>query len=898
MKSVIAIKRDTTVKTNKLASIYSAFPITLAMLLVLSIIVGGCGKSGGKSTVSFNALEMISSSLTTTNYPGGLMIFGYNIDDRNKNFSLRVTTASVEHEIDNGRWDFMVLAWMDSTPFSGNMKCGSANGFTLDGTAIDVQLQLSEANCDSGSNIKPLKLTTCNVGGGLDSATTEAMCESERGSARSFKIGIAEAWPVLHQTTLANANNLMSACLNNQQTTSGGTDTISEINPSYYLFGTYIPVDNILDHYVPILIKSYSNDDCTGSEEYHFFPFGIPGQSHSINPTASKNNAFYPDGGNSGDLLHLYLQSGVHDAVLDGAADSGGTTFLETSIINSSDEGEFTIKDNGIDRPLHSYIQIVGVSSGTEGEATVLTTASGVMTNVKIAAGDEILWAVMAGSSDDACGAKIGSYGWGRVASTDIAANKITLEYQTPILVDYTSVSSGTTTNQALATTSHTADSIFCRIQVIRMPHLNELVVKNHISISPPVYDMSSGTGGILPLHVDFRIKIEEGASLTLDVKGKGFKGGTFTTSNSNETQQGDGYNGAAPTGTGDTSSQSSGGGAARDSTTTNCSGGGGAGYLQGDGGTSATVTVEGGFNDPYCKPLYRCMRPGGGGGGGYGDGANGGRGGGIVLFGAEVLEGDITIDVRGDSGGASSTTGSNETAGGGGGGGMALAIIDKADDNVISTPSIQINKNGGDGASVNGIDPNGGGDGYGMISTFSEISGTGQNLNITNFNFDPTATTSGSNYRLDNQLASVSDYTRDQLEVYYSMMNRGRISIPTAAADFPIDIAFVMSTSSTSTNGSDTDLGVIRITSHTIDASNSYNNQVTFAWVRKGGASSDDQSAGTVSKNATTTGNTYGRFDANDNDANYTTYNDFEYLDDGSISFPYGAIRIHEPQP
>ncbi|MBT3235263.1 MAG: hypothetical protein HN353_04875 [Bdellovibrionales bacterium] len=777
-----------------------SYQIVTILLLTIMLLVSGCGSSGGKSTVKFNAFESITSAFNSAgesilaNNPGGIMLFGRMHEDPAQNFALRITGAETSKELDSGTWDFRVIAWQGEYQLTGTPKCDLITGIDLEGQEVNIDLSISKSNCDDTIEFKPLMLITCKVPVGEVNNPGDCAATETRGSAKSFRVFIPEL-QVDHQP-----NPLHSHCITTQTTDNSGN--VSSLDPVYRMEKSpaySIPIETSHPHKIEVGIKAFESNNCSGAAEDFIFWHGLTGPRNGAKHQYDTTDTYHK----------IYMQSG-----------SGGThnnwVTISDDIIDTSN-----VAING--RPFHSYLQIVNITSGSDGEFTELAT-SGSFSEQELTGGDNIVWAVMAGTSDAACGTNIGTYGWGSVEmATSGAISKIVLDLKNPILGTFNNTTNSYLNNPAITSGGNT----FCRIQVVRLPEIDNLEVVgetdsdteiSRLSISPPEFDMASGTGGILPLKINEILKVTNGVALKLNAKGKGFKGGhEDSLGDCDSGGFGDGYQGKLSPESDVNSNNSSGGAPSADSRLS-YSGGGGAGYVDGEyipGGSSSSSGIA--LNG--CKPYNRCMLLGGGGGGGCGKDATGGNGGGVILLHANSVEGKIEIDISGGDGSAGITSSADVTSGlsggGGGGGGMALVMTDRMD-NAFTNPELNISKDGGNGEITSG-DAISGGAGYGMVSITSGGMDSNNADNLAphisvDFDYYPNGTPA-SPYRLaerDDMPSAVSGYSLNQMEAYYPMMNQTGFYIPTDAAELPIDIAFSI------TSGTNISLGVVRVTSST----------------------------------------------------------------------------------
>lgn len=327
-----------------------------------------------------------------------------------------------------------------------------------------------------------------------------------------------------------------------------------------------------------------------------------------------------------------------------------------------------------------AYKRVTHISA----DGKTLTTRNPV-TGMEIATGNEIMWVVNAEKlPSSSCGGGLiaGMRGTAKVVS--VAGSNVVLD--SPI-----GNGTGTYNLAALAENSVSSASQFCRIQILRIPHLNNIIVNANSTLNTIPYqfdDTGNGQGGIIAFRVKGSIQLGPN-NLIIDASVQGFPG---------QLGQGSGITGLGNTGS--AANNANGGGADQSGN----GGGGGAGAV-GDGGDQTGNSGGTKGIAPTCGGP--CSAVGGqprlhfGGAGGGLSGSNaGGTGGGIVFLHVKRVDSDaagseyLKLEANGAIG---------ATNAGGGGGGLVHLTVDVFDADFHGLVK------GGDGGATNGA-PGGGG--------------------------------------------------------------------------------------------------------------------------------------------------------------------------------------------
>ena len=262
--------------------------------------------------------------------------------------------------------------------------------------------------------------------------------------------------------------------------------------------------------------------------------------------------------------------------------------------------------------------------------------------------------------------------------------------------------------------------------QVIKAYRCNDFTLNSGISITTNAWDVSTYTGGIIPIYADGTVTING----TINMEGKGYQGREKTKSGNTFE---DGQNGRGI----DNSDRGAGIGGLRGAGGYgNAGGGGGGGHENagsiGNGSGLNSGNVSGGSAFGSTSGNYLTM----GGSGGQGaphdiNGAyqRGGHGGGAVFIQGTDITGSGTINVNGTSGHDNVNVRNWQGGAGGGAGGMVLFKT------ISGTASFtNVTKNGGSGLSgTNGssVAQTGYNGGDGSTGRFVNISSTSSTINI-----------------------------------------------------------------------------------------------------------------------------------------------------------------------
>lgn len=254
--------------------------------------------------------------------------------------------------------------------------------------------------------------------------------------------------------------------------------------------------------------------------------------------------------------------------------------------------------------------------------------------------------------------------------------------------------------------------------QVIKVPQYTSVTVQSGGTLTALPWNGS--TGGILVFRSDGTVTIDG----SVDMSGKGYRGGRSTSSSGREGQQGEGYlNPGSNAWDNRPANTNGGGGGSRTSQSSVSSGGGGGGAYGTAGLAGWNINNSGLFGNGGAvvgtADLSTILFGGGGGQGGNDNGYYGGSGGGAILIYANQL--NVSGSVVSNGAGQGTNSVSNQDGNGGGGAGGAILL----NANTISIGTNRVTASGGP-ASSGGVGPSGaGGSGRIRIEYCTSLSGS-----------------------------------------------------------------------------------------------------------------------------------------------------------------------------
>lgn len=113
-------------------------------LVVLASLLISCSAKQGATNAE---IQLFSGNLALGSASGGAMIWGSTQDGKDA-FSRVLSGGNFEIELNNGTWNFGVIAWDGASTFEGTPKCALKTGISLNGEEVQVSLSLSNAACN------------------------------------------------------------------------------------------------------------------------------------------------------------------------------------------------------------------------------------------------------------------------------------------------------------------------------------------------------------------------------------------------------------------------------------------------------------------------------------------------------------------------------------------------------------------------------------------------------------------------------------------------------------------------------------------------------------------------------------------------------------------------------
>jgi hypothetical protein len=283
-------------------------------LLIFSLIFALLGCTGGPKN---QAKLEVSAAFLNANLNAGLMLYIIN-KDKNTQRSIKLTGNTITVQLEDGNWDFAVLAWSGSSPMSGNLECAKASR-SFKNSNEEIRLTLGVSDCDSdffapavyrSSTIKKLDLVNCTSISDITSDSSPC----SKGPALSYKVRLlghreraVSDLPSLSIPIVPKpVHELVSECF--------------DLNTSNSITNTNltIPFGSQAFH-PPTIIETYTDPDCFSGKQTLFFPDGLAqteASEHSAKSFAGTNGVVFFDYG----ALHVADTNSFSPALVGGPA--------------------------------------------------------------------------------------------------------------------------------------------------------------------------------------------------------------------------------------------------------------------------------------------------------------------------------------------------------------------------------------------------------------------------------------------------------------------------------------------------------------------------------------------------------------------------------------------------
>lgn len=178
----------------------------LCMLLLCSIFFVSCSQKKG---MTHSKIKIFSGALLSSQANNGLVLYGKN--NAGKSFLKKISGDAITLDLPNGTWNFYAISWEYATPdatsgFKGTVSCGKSLGALLKGTDVNLNMNLTNANCDgafhsesdfvsSERKLSSFSVNSCqNFSGVVDanSGTNCTVANSNKGFATYIKVVMPE----------------------------------------------------------------------------------------------------------------------------------------------------------------------------------------------------------------------------------------------------------------------------------------------------------------------------------------------------------------------------------------------------------------------------------------------------------------------------------------------------------------------------------------------------------------------------------------------------------------------------------------------------------------------------------------------------------------------------------
>ncbi|MBI2522451.1 MAG: hypothetical protein HYV97_18670 [Bdellovibrio sp.] len=250
----------------------------LILWMPFLLLVGACGGGGGSSDValSFRLGAVVSSEAVS----GGGMVYGQNTTNGDRWAQvIAAGTTNFSREMNNGTWNFQMIAWDGAVPLTGTVRCASVSGVSLTGEQKDVSLSLATANCnstitnaaytaDATYGIAPLRLVACTNLFDISSGSDNCNFPLE-------KVGMGQSYRVVMMSYVGTDRTeaITSACISHANLIKHKrADSVFFSNVRIPIGGTSGTID--------IRVKSFDDKNCTVAKfnrDYDFISgIGVP----------------------------------------------------------------------------------------------------------------------------------------------------------------------------------------------------------------------------------------------------------------------------------------------------------------------------------------------------------------------------------------------------------------------------------------------------------------------------------------------------------------------------------------------------------------------------------------------------------------------------------------------
>ncbi len=251
----------------------------ILILSLITIVMTSCAQGPGTSNLKVSVAAVTGSA----NFPGGLFFMGRN--QAGGKFLRKVPAAdTMEIELPNGIYDFMVVGWDGDDFYKGNNFCSMQKQIALEGGDLPIEMNVSQGQCDNALikgvepngmvNFPPLYITSCTgiqehiaLGGKIP---LDLNCD---GSTDMFPGGdVSYEVSIIEQTIDGSVSiEALTTCI-------AGND-----------LSTYsLPAGNLAEEiFIPVVINAYSEAECAGTQSIYTFKEGLLAAANDSRGVAS-----------------------------------------------------------------------------------------------------------------------------------------------------------------------------------------------------------------------------------------------------------------------------------------------------------------------------------------------------------------------------------------------------------------------------------------------------------------------------------------------------------------------------------------------------------------------------------------------------------------------------------
>lgn len=216
---------------------------------------------------------------------GGMVVTGKRAEGGA--FAKIMTTDTLNLELPNGNWNFLVIMWDGASAFAGTIRCDFKKAVALSGAATKLSFSITNGKCSdsniiipntwTSTNFKPTELHLCRLS--VADSLTAGSCNYTANSLTSARAPIASVRLGIHGGALAGSSFVPDGVKLNdttcyESTALGSLPTMPAINSDFFM---------------PVVVEGYFKPSCAGAQLFVNMGLGQIGAAWQ----GSGNNEFF-----------------------------------------------------------------------------------------------------------------------------------------------------------------------------------------------------------------------------------------------------------------------------------------------------------------------------------------------------------------------------------------------------------------------------------------------------------------------------------------------------------------------------------------------------------------------------------------------------------------------------